>query len=187
MSLKAMDLFEAYNSDKLPKDQAYIVSSFINSKTGYSRYEVISYSGVKAIYPEGDGLTFQSSGKKMHILIEPPTYPKKATEPYLRDKEDQIPLRFKELDIITAKNQAKIFVAKKPIESLSSFTVAKPEGLNFTFLFYELPDLYETLEKFFEKTFNKDASVPQADAKKASQMIITVIKTQMGFKSDFGG
>ena len=187
MSVKAMDLFEAYNNDKLPKDQAYIVSSFINSNTGYSKYEVISYSGVKAIYPEGNGLTFQSSGKKMYILIEPPSYPKKATEPYLRDKTEQIPMRFKELDLHTSKNQTKIFVAKKPTESLSSFSVAKPEGHDVTFLFYELPDLYDTLEKFFEKAFNNDAGVPQSDAKKAAQMIINVVKNQMAFKSDFGG
>jgi len=187
MSVKAMDLFEAYGKDKLPKDHAYIVSSFINGKTGYSIYEVISYSGVKDIYPEGDGLTFQSQGKKMHIMIEPPTYPKKATEPYLRDKEDRIPLRFKELDQITAKNQSKIFIAQKPTESLSSFTVAKPEGLNISFVFYELPDLYDNLSKFFEKTFNKDASVPQADARNAAKMVIEVVEKQMAFKSDFGG
>lgn len=181
-----MDLFDAYNSDKLPKDQAYIVSSFINGNTGYSIYEIISYSGVKAIYPEGSGLTFQSSGKKMHILIEPASYPKKAIEPYLRDKNDQIPLRFKELGVLTSKNQIKIYYAKKPIESLSSFTVAKPTGLNITFLFYELPDLYETLAKFFEQSFNKDAGVPQADARKASKETVNVVEKQMAFKSDFG-
>ena len=187
MAEKAMDLFEAYTQDKLPKDQAYIVSSFINGNTGYSVYEVISYSRVKAIYPEGEGLTFQSSGKKMHILIEPPSYPKKAIEPYLRHKTEAIPLRFKELDTITAKNQTKIFIAKKPIESLSSFTVAKPTGLDISFLFYEQPDLYDTLAKFFEQTFNKDASVPQADARTAAKMAIEVVQKQMGFKSDFGG
>lgn len=187
MAVKAMDLFDAYAKDKLPKDQAYIVSSFINGQNGYSIYEVISYSAVKAIYPEGEGLTFQSSGKKMHILIEPASYPKKATEPYLRDKADQIPLRFKELDLITAKNQAKIYLAKKPIESLSSFTVAKPQGINVSFVFYQLPDLYETLAKFFEQTFNKDAGVPQADAKKAANMVREVVEKQMAFKSDFGG
>ena len=187
MAVKAMDLFEAYKQDKLPKDQAYIVSSFIQGNTGYSIYEVISYSGVKAIYPEGTGLTFQSSGKKMHILIEPASYPKKAIEPYLRDKTDQIPLRFKELTVITAKNQVKIYIAKKPIESLSSFTVAKPTGFNVSFLFYELPDLYDTLEKFFEQTFNKDAAVPQADAKTAAKQAIEVVEKLMAFKSDFGG
>jgi hypothetical protein len=182
MALKAMDLFEAYNQDKLPKDQAYIVSSFVNTSNGYTIYEVISYSGVKAIYPEGEGLTFQSSGKKMHMLVEPPSYPHKPTEPYLRDRTDQIPLRFNELYLHTAKNQAKIYIAKKPMESLSSFTVAKPVGFNISFLFYELPDIYETLGKFFEQTFNKDAGVPHVDAVKASEMVLEVIKKYMGFK-----
>ena len=186
MATKAMDLFEAYSQDKLPKDQAYIISSFINTNTGYSIYEVISYSAVKAIYPEGEGLTFQSSGKKMHILIEPPTYPHKATEPYLRAKEDQIPLRFKELTLHNTKNQSKIYISKKPIESLSSFTVAKPVGFNISFVFYRMDDLYETLLKFFEQTFNKDAKVPQSDSKTAARMAINVIEKQMAFRSDFG-
>ena len=184
-AIKAMDLFEAYNQDKLPKDQAYIVSSFVNGNTGYTIYEVISYSGVKAIYPDGQGLTFQSSGKKMHILIEPASYPNKAIEPYLRDKVDQIPLRFKELNVLTAKNQIKIYMAKKPLDSLSSFTIAKPKGYNITFLFYELPDIYETLSKFFEQSFNKDAAVPQADAKKAAKDTVAIIQKLMAFKSDF--
>jgi len=187
MAVKAMDLFEAYSQDKLPKDQAYIVSSFINGNTGYTIYEIISYSGVKAIYPDAKGLTFQSSGKKMHILVEPASFPKKATEPYLRDKEYQIPLRFKELNLINCKNQIKVYLAKKPIDSLSSFTVAKPVGFNISFVFYMAKDLYQTLAKFFEQTFNKDAGVPQTDAKKAAAEAVTVIETLMAFKSDFGG
>jgi hypothetical protein len=187
MAPKAMDLFEAYTQDKLPKDQAYIVSSFVNTSNGYTIYEVICYSAVKAIYPEGEGLTFQSSGKKMHMLVEPPSYSRKAEEPYLRDKGDQIPLRFSELDLHTARNQTKIYIAKKPIESLSSFTVAKPVGFNISFLFYKTPDIYDTLAKFFEQTFNKDAGVPHSDAVKASKMAMAVIEKQMAFKSDFGG
>jgi hypothetical protein len=185
MAAKFMDLFEAYTKNDLPKDQAYIVSSFVNTGNGLTIYEVICYSAVKAIYPEGDGLTFQSSGKKMHILIEPPSYPKKAIEPYLREKADQIPLRFSELELHTAKNQTKVYIAKRPIESLSSFTVAKPVGYNVSFLFYKAPDIYDTMSKFFEKTFNKDAGIPQTDAVKAAKTTLEVIQKMMAFKSDF--
>jgi len=186
MAVKAMDLFEAYAQDKLPKDKAYIVSSFLNGNSGYTIYEVISYSGVKAIFPDATGLTFQSSGKKMHILIEPASYPKKAIEPYLREKEFQVPLRFKELTLITCKNQTRVYLAKKPMDSLSSFTVAKPVGFNISFVFYMADDLYQTLAKFFEQTFNKDAGVPLADAKKAAEEAVEVIQNLMAFKSDFG-
>ena len=186
ISVRAMDLFDAFNQNKLPKHQAYIVSSFINANTGYAIYEVISYSAVKAIYLEGDGITFQSSGKKMHILIEPASYPNKAIEPYLREKSDQIPLRFKELSLHTAKNQIKIYMAMQPIESLSSFTVPRPKDFNIAFLFYDLPDVYKTMGLFFEHSFNKDAAVPQYDAKKAALESVTVIKKLMAFRSDFG-
>jgi hypothetical protein len=185
MEVKALDLFEAFSQEKLPKDQGYIVSSFINGNTGYSIYEVISYSGVKAIYPEGNGLTFQSQGKKMHVLIEPASYPNKGMEPYLRVNVEQIPLRFKELDTIITKNQCKILIAKKPIESMSSFTVTKPSGLNISFVFYNLPDLYETLAKFFEKAFSNDAGIPLVDAKKGAQKITDTIKKTMNFKGEY--
>jgi hypothetical protein len=187
MTPKAMNLFEAYSQNQLPKDKAYIVSSFVNTGNGYIIYEIISYSAVKAIYPDGGGLTFQSSGKKMHMLVEPITYSHKATEPYLREKGEQIPLRFSELHLHTAKNQTKLFIAQKPIESLSSFTVAKPVGFNVSFLFYYLPDIYETLGKFLEQTFNKDAKVPLSDAAKASKIALEVIEKHMAFKSDFSG
>ncbi|MDR1505943.1 MAG: hypothetical protein LBI67_02465 [Treponema sp.] len=179
---KVLSLFDAFTSDRLPRDQGYIVSSFINGNTGYSIYEVISYSGVKAIYPDGTGLTFQSQGKKLHALIEPPSYPHKSIEPYLRDKADQIPLRFKEVSKIIAKNQTTLYWAKKPIESLSSFTIARPVGYNVSFVFYNRPDMYVTLKKFFEQSFTNDAGLPMADARKGAEEITAVVKKAMNFK-----
>jgi hypothetical protein len=186
MVAKAMDLFDAYAQNKLPKDNAYVVSSFVNAKSGYVIYEVVSYSGVKAIYLEGSSLTFQSQGKKMHILIEPASYSHKGIEPYLRETGEKIPLRFSELEIHVAKNQIKTMIAKNPIESLSSFTIMKPSGLNVSFVFYSNPDIYHTMEIFFEKSFNRDGGIPQADAKKAATTTAGLIKENMSFKSDFG-
>ncbi|GHT58429.1 hypothetical protein FACS1894109_12630 [Spirochaetia bacterium] len=185
MAIKALDLFDAYNQNKLPKDQAYLVSSFVNINTGYTRYEIISYSGVKAIYTEGDGLTFQSQGKKLYILIEPASYPHKGTEPYLRPAGEQIPLRFKELEILTSKNQIKALIAKEPIESLTSFTVTKSRGFNISFVFFNHPDIYATMALFFERSFNQDGAIPQADAKKFAKEAATIIQKTMGFKNQY--
>ncbi|MCL1927455.1 MAG: hypothetical protein FWG07_01500 [Treponema sp.] len=182
---KAMNLFDAYTKDQLPKDQGYIVSSFINGNTGYSIYEVISYSGVKAIYPDGEGLTFQSQGRKLHALIEPASYPHKGIEPYLREKQDQIPLRFKEVDKHVAKNQSTLYWAKKPIESLSSFTVSRPIGFNVSFVFYNKDDIYTTLAKFFEQSFTNDAGLPMIDARKGAESITAIVKKTMNFKGDY--
>ena len=187
MQVRVMDLFDAFKQNKLPKDQAYIVSSFVNVNTGYTIYEVISYSSVKAIYPDGAGITFQSTGKKMHILIEPISYPNKPIEPYLRVKDEQIPYRFKELNEYIAKNQTKIFLSKKPTESLSSFTVNKPIGFNVSFVFYSSDDVYQTMTKFFELSFNKDAGIPQVDSAKVAKECIKVIQNTMSFHSEYGG
>jgi hypothetical protein len=179
---KVMNLFDAYTRDQLPKDQGYIVSTFINGNTGYSIYEVISYSGVKAIYPDSGGLTFQSQGRKLHALIEPASYPHKGIEPYLREKSDQIPLRFKEVEKITTKTQSTVYYAKKPIEALSSFTVMRPLGYNVSFVFYDQPDLYTTLAKFFEQSFTNDAGLPMIDARKAASEMTVIVKKSMAFK-----
>jgi hypothetical protein len=186
MAIKALDLFDAYSQNKLPKDNAYVVSSFVNPNTRYVVYEIVSYSGVKAIYMEGNGLTFQSQGKKMHILLEPASYPHKGIEPYLRDSGERIPLRFNELEIFTARNQIKILLSKSPVESLSSFTIMKSSGLNISFVFYNAPDVYQIMEVFFEKSFNNDGAVPQADAKKAAKTAARLIQENMSFRSDFG-
>jgi hypothetical protein len=185
MASKAMDLFEAYAQDKLPKDEGYIVSSFFNPNSAYSKYEIVSYSGVKSIYLNEEGITFQTNGKKLHVLIEPPNYPNKAIEPYVRSNADQIPLRFSELEQILAKNQTRIMIAKEPIVSFSSFTILKPTGINFALVFYRLPDLFDTLAIFFEKTYNKEAAVPMADAKRAAKRTVEIVKATMSFQSEY--
>ncbi|GHU96946.1 hypothetical protein FACS189483_01460 [Spirochaetia bacterium] len=181
MAIRAMDLFDAYTQNKLPTDQGYIISSFFHTNSAYSIYEIVSYSGVKSIYLSDTSLTFQTNGKKLHILVEPASYPQKSVEPYVRANNEQIPLRFNELEQITAKNQTKIMIAKEPMDSFSSFTILRPAGINFALVFYQLPDLYDSLGLFFEKTFNQEAGIPQLDAKKCAKKVSDIVKATMNF------
>ncbi len=171
MALKAMDFFEAYQQNKLPMDEGYIVSSFFKQNSAYSIYEIISYSAVKDFYASGNSVTFQTNGKKLYVLVEPSNYTQKTVEPYCRPENFQIPLRFNEANIITAKNQTRIIFNKKPQDAISAFTVFKPEGINFAFLFYSLPDVFDSMNLFFSKTLSQEAGIPQADAKKAAAAI----------------
>lgn len=171
MALKAMDLFEAYQQNKLPLDEGYIVSSFFKQNSAYSIYEIVSYSAVKDFYASGNSITFQTNGKKIYVLVEPATYPQKMIEPYCRPEQFQIPLRFSEAHILTAKNQARIIFNKEPMQAISAFTVLKPEGINFAFLFYSIPGVFDSMDLFFSKTLSAEAGVPQADAKKAAKEI----------------
>jgi len=172
MATRAMDLFKAYAEEKLPKLGGYIVSSFFHETSAYARYEIVAYNNVKALYLTGEGLTFQADGNKLFVLSEPANYTGKHMEPYTRDSEYQVPHRFSELEVITARNQTRVMVSKTPVLTYSSFTILKPTGANFAYIFYNLPDVQQSIDAFFQKTLNVEAGVPKADAAKAAGMIV---------------
>lgn len=169
--VKALDLFQAYNEGRLPQEGGYIVSSFFKANTPYSIYEVVAYGGVKNIMSSSDGLTFQTDGCKLYVLVEPSMYAKKYIEPVSREKDSSIPFRFNELNIHIAKNQYKVMVPKEPIITYSSFTILHPRGINFALCFYNLPDVIDTIEYFFVETFHREAQVPRRDAVTASKLV----------------
>ncbi|MCK5198999.1 MAG: hypothetical protein KAR21_11645 [Spirochaetales bacterium] len=175
MDVKALDLFQAFKDGKLPTEDGYIVSSFFSEISKYSIYEIVAYNGVKSIYATEEGLTFQTDGNKLFVLVEPATYPKKYEEPYLRDQKHQVAQRFSELEIFTAGNQTKVMVSKKAVITYSAFTILNPTGVNFSLVFYNLPDVLETLTAFFNQTLNKEAGVPKSDARKATVKIIDAV------------
>lgn len=176
MSSKVLDLFQAYNEGALAKEGGYIVSSFFDSTSTYSIYEIVAYSSVKNIYLTEEGLTFQTDGNKLYVLVEPPSFNEKFIEPVSRKKDKQIPHRFKELDIYTDKNQTKIMVSHDPIITYSSFTVLRPTGVNFALLFFNRDDIMDTMDYFFTQTLNKEAGVPKSDARKASKLVVENLK-----------
>ena len=92
-------------------------------------------------------------------------------------------MRFRELNIHTCKNQYNIMYSKEPLNILTSFTVLKPTGLNYSFIVFPGEDVETSLQILFEKTFNTEACVPLADAKKVSIDIAKMIVKTMAFKN----
>ena len=182
---KYRNLFDAFAQGKLPFAHGYIVSSFFHPTSAYSIYEVVSYAGVKEIFMTDTGLQFITGGKKLYVLVEPDIYHNKPVEPVSRREGDRIPKRFNELETIIAKNQSKIMVAKEPNETYGSFTILKPQGVNFAVVFYHLPDMYASLAAFFEDSLNRQRKIPQSDARKAAQLIASIVEKSMGFKGEF--
>ncbi|HUX20981.1 MAG TPA: hypothetical protein VMW69_07050 [Spirochaetia bacterium] len=176
MPTKALDLFQAYAQEKLPRDGGYIVSSFFDPNSSYSRYEVVAYNGVKGISVTEEGLQFQADGNKIFVLVEPPGYPRKHEEPVNRNRSEMIPHRFSELEIFTAKNQTKVMVSKEPVVSYSAFTILRPTGVDFAIVFYNLPDVIASLKSFFTQTLNREAGIPQIDAKHGAESVIQGLK-----------
>ena len=176
MPAKALDLFQAYAQNKLPQDGGYVVSSFLDETSAYSIYEVVAYGGVKNILLSSDALTFQTDGNKLYVLVEPATYHKKHVEPYLRDNKEQVPHRFSELEILTCKNQSKLMVSRQPIVTYSAFTILKPVGINFAFIFYNLAQVVATLRVFFARSLAEESGVPKADAQKGARLAVSGIR-----------
>jgi hypothetical protein len=185
LTVKFRNLFEAYAQGKLPFAHGYIVSSFFNEGSAYSIYEIVSYAGVKEIFLTETGLQFVTGGKKLYVLVEHDTYALKYQEPTSRKEGERIPKRFSELEIITAKNQTKIMVAKEANESYGSFTILRPQGINFSVVFYERPDVHEILGAFFQESLNKQRKVPQSDARAAAALITKTVEKTMAFKGEF--
>jgi hypothetical protein len=184
-SVKFRNLFDAYAQNKLPFAHGYIVSSFFSQTSAYSIYEVVSYAGVKELYVTDTGIQFVTGGKKLYILVEPDIYDKKFQEPVSRVQGESIPKRFSEVETIIAKNQSRIMIAKEPNELYGSFTILKPTSLNFSVIFYQLPDVYTSLAAFFTDSLNRQRKVPEYDAKKAAQIIMQVVQKTMSFEGEF--
>ncbi len=168
---KMKELFGAYSNNELPTDGGYIVSSFFDETSTYTKYEITSYNNVKDIYIAEEGITFQADGKKVFVVVEPAGYASKHVEPTYRDAFHKMPYRFKEVDTITSKRQDKIMVGKDPVETYGSFTILKTFGNNFSYIFYKTDDLVPAIRDFFANSLWQDARVPKRDAEASAQAI----------------
>ncbi|MCP4159891.1 MAG: transposase, partial [Deltaproteobacteria bacterium] len=166
------DLFSAYNDSELPMEGGYIISSFFDQKSNYTRYEVIAYNNVKDIYHVDEGIVFKADGKKIFILVEPVSFSRKQTEPCYRDDAHKIPYRFKELDEFRTKRQDRVYIAKEPVETYTSFTVLNETGLNNSYVCYPSDDVHNLIDKFFQQALYQNSNVPRSDAKKICAIII---------------
>jgi hypothetical protein len=169
--LRAMDLFDAYARGQFPQESGCIVISRFSCVNAYARYEIIAYSDVKSLCLDSDSLAIQARGRKSFILVEPDSYPLKSIDPDRRPAQERIPFRFGELDGFAAANRTRVYVSKKPCDSGESFVIEKPAAMDFSILFFPLPDMLDALQTFFEKSFVKEAGMPLPDAKKASNLI----------------
>ena len=179
MALRAMELYEAYEKNMLPKEEGYVVSAFYLPDSPYSILEVISYSEVKNFFASTDSLTFQSNGKKIYILVEPSSYNHKSQEPYVRPSKYQIPLRFNDLNIYTCKNQYKVMYNKEPQMMMTSFTVLKPTGHNFSLIVFQQDDIQQTLARLFQSALHNESNVPMNDSKVISEDLAQMIVTKL--------
>jgi hypothetical protein len=171
-------LFDAYNTNTLPRDQGLIITSAFRDNSAYAIYEITSYNGVKELSRNDSELRFScENAKKFYVLVEPADYFfKYIMDPADRSVSDSIPYRKHELEVFTTVHETQIMVAKAARDTAPEFAVAKPHGGDLTVVFPKTPDVYKTIAAFFKETLTKDLNVPQVDAEKASGMIIAELE-----------
>lgn len=133
---KAMFFEEAYNKGILAKlESGYILSLISPNMEDIDRIndpfvaEMISYTGVKAITPIGNGVKFQAQGNKMFCMLEPSTYTEKHIEPTNRSNSGtgNMPFRFKDCEqFLTKDSKFNILIPNVPHICYDSFTVSFP-------------------------------------------------------------
>ncbi len=176
MTTKAHDLFQAYAENKLPTEGGYIVSSSVSESSPYATYEIVGYRRARAVFLAADRLTFQCDANKLFMVCEPPTYGERSVEPYRRTSHEQIPHRFSDLELFAADDQTRVMVSRQPVLAYGAFTVARPLGMSFVFLFYDIPGVLDTLAGFFTATLEKEGRVPTEVAGRAAAAVVSGVK-----------
>lgn len=173
---KATALLKAYLNSAIPPNGGFIISSFFDFNTAYSIYEITAYANVKDIFKSPEGLIFKTDGNRTHMLVEPPSFYQRSTEPVHREQGKSIPYRFSELEIITMKKQEKVMIAKEPLWLHSSFTVLDNSGDNFTFIFHPTQDVYTAMKKFIADSLYNDCNLTKDESISATATLLTTIK-----------
>ena len=171
MMAKALELFSAYRSGRVPPGGGYVVSSCMVDGCAYVRYEIVAYRRARNLDLSREGLTFASDGSRIFALVEPEGYPGKGTEPLRRDARHRIPHRFAELTMVVVRNHSRIMVSRDPVVVSAAFTVARPAEIDFAFLFLPRYDALDTIHAFMAKTLQQECLVPATGARRAAGLI----------------
>ncbi len=173
---KAISLEKAYLSEQIPSTGAFIITSIFDPDSVYSILEITAYAVVKDIFQQDNHMKFLTDGNRTHILVEPPIYPGKSTDPTFRDDGRSIPYRFYELEILTGKKQEKIMIPKEPIRLHTFFTIQNKTGDDFSYIFYPSKDVYVAIRKFIADVLYNDCNLEKSDALEASKIALETIK-----------
>jgi hypothetical protein len=176
VEVKAADLFQAFSEGKLPMEGGCIVTSFFQDNSAYAKYEIVAYSNAQSLFLSDEGLIFRTDGHKLFALAEPADYEHKGLEPFSRDGQRQIPHSFGEVEQFTTGSGARIMLSRQPVLAYSSFTIFRPTPLNSSVLFYNLPDVLDSIADHLRTTLSANARLPAEEAAAAARRIVAGLK-----------
>ena len=140
-----------------------VISTRFHNTSNYAIFETVAFDKIKNIvYGGGDTVTFQSDGYRIFMVYEPRTYPRSFQEPYLREPDQAIPLRWNELSIVELPNRNRILISKEPYISYGSFTIEQPVDGNFAFYIFDHggDSMEQNATTFVDRVLKEDFEVP---------------------------
>ena len=150
----------------------YIFGIHFAPHGAYAILQITGFENVKNILQSGEGVTFQSDGYQVFVVMEPKTYTHRYMEPYLREDGYRIPLRWNELETLELPNKSRILVCLKPYISYGSFTIDIPESGSFVDYFYGGEDVDKNLLDFIGQLLFKDFAVPRKNVRTVQASIL---------------
>ncbi len=167
MAYKSIDLFQGLADGQINEAVGgMLVSTRFHRESNYAIFECTALAAVKSIHRTGaDSVAFQTDGYKIFLVYEPARYPFRFQEPYLREDDQQIPLRVSELEIFELPNHDRILINRDPYWSRGSITVEAPAEGNFVSFIFDEGDLEASAHEFLSEILHGDFGVPAATLK----------------------
>ncbi len=173
---QATSLLKAYMTENIPPNGGFIVSAFFDYSSAYTIYEITAYRNVKDIFRTQTGITFKTDGNRTHLLVEPPTFPKKHEEPVNREQGKSIPYRFADMEVVDGSRNEKIMIPQEPLMLYSSFTILEHGSGSFAFIFHPTPDVYVAIKKFMADSLYNDCNLSKRESLVISEKILGTVK-----------
>lgn len=171
MVTKALELFSAYRSGKLPAGGGYVVSSATAEGSPITRFEIVVYREARSLVLSPAALTLDAAGDKVYVLVEPSGHAEHDVEPFRRTPDGRIPHRFSELAIVGGHAGARVLVSARPVAAAGPVTVGQPGGTDFAFLFLPRAGVLDSIQAFLAATFRDECLLPAVAARRAAAAV----------------
>jgi|GEM_PF-6685456 len=188
---KAIFFEEAYQKGLLPQiTEGYIFSitspeiDNVDRKFDPFLIKIISYNGLKTVYPFEDGVKFQAQGKSMYCMIELSSFPQKHVEPASRSVNTSayMPYRFDECEVFYTKdNKYRVLIPKKAHDEFDSFTVNFPAKGDICVLYYIFSknlegDVYPFMEENIAYILKANLNLKKNNCDYISKQFMEIVK-----------
>jgi len=167
-----IELFSGLRNGQIESQHpGYLLTMDNAGSTGYTVFCVTSFDHVREIFPDDTGVALRSDGYKMYMIHEPITYPRKYEEPYLREADEQIPLRLSELEAVEVEKQCRFLVSAHPVLSSGSLTHIKKRSASVALYFAERDAGSDALLEFIGRELHTTYNIPKRQVEQIQALI----------------